>query len=50
MSILVICIEPYPVLETWPSIYRGEEGTVEKRLKASQVEHPSLLLTHTYFD
>jgi hypothetical protein len=31
-------------------IYRGQEGTVEGRLKESQVEHPSLLLIHTYFD
>jgi hypothetical protein len=50
MSIVVICIEPYPILETWPPIYRGQEGTVEGRLKASQVEHPSLLSIYTYFD
>jgi hypothetical protein len=25
---IVICIGPYPILETWPSIYRGQEGTV----------------------
>ena len=43
MPIFVICIGPYPILETWPSIYRGQEGTVWGRLKASQVEHPSLL-------
>jgi hypothetical protein len=24
----VICIGPYPILETWPPIYRGQEGTV----------------------
>jgi hypothetical protein len=34
---IVICIVPYPILETWPSIYRGQEGMVEGRLKASQV-------------
>jgi hypothetical protein len=50
MSIFVICIEPYPILETWPPIYRGQEGTEEGRLKASQVEHPSLLSIYTYFD
>jgi hypothetical protein len=47
---IVICIGPYLILETWPPIYRGQEGTVEGRLKASQVKHPSLLSTHTYFD
>jgi hypothetical protein len=47
---IVICIVPYLILETWPSIYRGQEGTVWGRLKASQVEHPSLLSIHTYFD
>jgi hypothetical protein len=47
---IVICIGPYPILETWPPIYRCQEGTVEARLKASQVKHPSLLSTHTYFD
>jgi hypothetical protein len=47
---IVICIGLYPILETWPPIYRGQEGTVEARLKASQVEHPSLLLIHIYFD
>jgi hypothetical protein len=47
---IVICIIPYSILETWPPIYRGQEGTVEGRLKASQVEHPSLLSIHTYFD
>jgi hypothetical protein len=25
---IVICIIPYPILETRPSIYRGQEGTV----------------------
>jgi hypothetical protein len=25
---IVICIVPYPILETWSSIYRGQEGTV----------------------
>jgi hypothetical protein len=25
---IVICIGPYPILETWPPIYRGQEGTV----------------------
>jgi hypothetical protein len=24
---IVICIRPYPILETWPPIYRGQEGT-----------------------
>jgi hypothetical protein len=47
---IVICIRPYPILETWPSIYRGQEGTVWGRLKARQVEHTSLLLIYTYFD
>jgi hypothetical protein len=47
---VVICIGPYPILETWPPIYRGQEGTVWGRLKASQVKHPSLLSIHTYFD
>jgi hypothetical protein len=50
MSIFVICIELDPILETWPPIYRDQEGTMEVRLKASQVEHPSLLSIHTYFD
>jgi hypothetical protein len=35
----------HPILETWPSIYRGQEGTVWDRLKASKVQHPSLLST-----
>jgi hypothetical protein len=47
---IVICIGPYPILETWPPIYRGQERAMEGRLKGSQVEHPSLLLTHTYFN
>jgi hypothetical protein len=47
---IVICIGPYPILGTWPSIYRGQERTVEGRLKASQVEYPSLLSIYTYFD
>jgi hypothetical protein len=47
---IVICIGPYPILETWPPIYRGQEGTVEEREKASQIEHPSLLSIYTYFD
>jgi hypothetical protein len=50
MSIFVICIEPELIPETWPPIYRGQEGTVEGRLKASQVKHPSLLSIYTYFD
>jgi hypothetical protein len=25
---IVIYIGSYPILETWPSIYRGQEGTV----------------------
>jgi hypothetical protein len=25
---ILICIGPYPILETWPPIYRGQEGTV----------------------
>jgi hypothetical protein len=25
---VVICIGPYPILETWLPIYRGQEGTV----------------------
>jgi hypothetical protein len=28
ISMIVICIGPYPILETWPPIYRGQEGTV----------------------
>jgi hypothetical protein len=47
---IVICIGPYAILETWPSIYRGQEGTVWGRLKASQVENPRLLSIYTYFD
>jgi hypothetical protein len=47
---VVICIGPYSVLETWPPIYRGQEGTEEGRLKASQVKHLSLLLIYTCFD
>jgi hypothetical protein len=47
---IIICIGPYPILETWPPIYRGQEETVWGRLKASQVEHPSLLSIYTYFD
>jgi hypothetical protein len=47
---IVICIGPCPILETWPPIYRGQEGTEQGRLKASQVECPSLLSTYTYFD
>jgi hypothetical protein len=47
---IVICIGPYPILETRPTIYRGQERTVEGRLKANQVEHPSLLSIYTYFD
>jgi hypothetical protein len=50
MSIFVICTEPEPILETWPPIYRGQEGTVQGRLKASQVEYPSLLSIQAYFD
>jgi hypothetical protein len=40
---IVICIGSHPILETWPPIYRGQEGTVWDRLKASQVH------THIYF-
>jgi hypothetical protein len=47
---IVICIGPLPILETWPPIYRGQERAVKDRLKASQVEHPSLLSIYTYFD
>jgi hypothetical protein len=50
MSIFVICIEPEPILETWPPIYRGQEGTVEGRLKASQVKHLNSLSIYTYLD
>jgi hypothetical protein len=25
---IVICIGPYLILDTWPPIYRGQEGTV----------------------
>jgi hypothetical protein len=25
---IVICIGPNPILETWPPIYGGQEGTV----------------------
>jgi hypothetical protein len=47
---IVICIGSHPILETWPSIYRGQERTVRDRLKASQVLHPCLLLLYTLFD
>jgi hypothetical protein len=47
---IVICIGSYPILETWPSIYRGQERTVRDRLKASQVLHPRLLSIHTLFN
>jgi hypothetical protein len=47
---IVICIGSHPILETWPSINRGQEGTVWDRLKASQVKHPSLLSIYTYFN
>jgi hypothetical protein len=40
---VVICIGPFPFLETWPPIYRGQERTARDRLKASQVHH------HVYF-
>jgi hypothetical protein len=33
---IVICIGSLPILETWPPIYRGQERTVEDRLKVSQ--------------
>jgi hypothetical protein len=34
---IIIRTGPFPVLETWPPIYRGQERTVKDRLKASQV-------------
>jgi hypothetical protein len=34
---IVICVGSLPIPETWPPIYRGQEGTVRDRLKASQV-------------
>jgi hypothetical protein len=40
---VVIRVEPLPLLETWPPIYRGQERMVKARLKASQVHH------HVYF-
>jgi hypothetical protein len=40
---IVICIGSLPIPETWPPIYRGQEGTVRDILKASQV------YTHVYF-
>jgi hypothetical protein len=40
---IVICVGSHPILKTWRSIYRGQEGTVWDRLKASQVLHPRLL-------
>jgi hypothetical protein len=33
---IVICVEPLPILETWPPIYRGQEKTVRDRLRVSQ--------------
>jgi hypothetical protein len=40
---IVICIGSHPILKTWPPIYRGQEGIVRDRLKASQV------YTYVYF-
>jgi hypothetical protein len=37
---IIICVGSHLILLTWPSIYRGQEGTMWDRLKASQV-HPS---------
>jgi hypothetical protein len=34
---IVICIGSLLIPETWPPIYRGQEGMVRDRLKASQV-------------
>jgi hypothetical protein len=47
---IVICIGSLPILETWPPIYRGQEGTVRDRLKASQVYTHVLLSIYTLFD
>jgi hypothetical protein len=47
---IIICIGSHPILETWPPIYRGQQGTVWDILKVSQVLHPCLLLIHTLFD
>jgi hypothetical protein len=38
---IVICIGSFPILETWPPIYRGQERTVMDILKASQVYTPT---------
>jgi hypothetical protein len=40
---IVIYVGSLPIPEIWPPIYRGQEGTVRDRLKASQV------YTHVYF-
>jgi hypothetical protein len=40
---IVIYVGSLPILETWPPIYRGQEGTVRDRLEASQV------YAHIYF-
>jgi hypothetical protein len=47
---IVIYIGSLPILEAWPSIYRGQEGTVRDRLKESQVLHPRLLSIHNLFN
>jgi hypothetical protein len=33
---VVICVGSFPILETWPPIYRGQERTVRDRLRVSQ--------------
>jgi hypothetical protein len=40
---IVICVGSHLIPETWPPIYRGQEGTVRDRLKENQV------YTHVYF-
>jgi hypothetical protein len=47
---IVFCIGSLPILETWPPIYRGQEGMVRDRLKASQVYTHVLLSIYTLFD
>jgi hypothetical protein len=43
---IVIRVEPLPILETWPAIYRGQERTVRDRLKESQVTITFTFDTH----
>jgi hypothetical protein len=42
----VIYIEPDPILETWPPIYRGQERPARDRLILSQLRTTLILNTH----